>query len=299
MVVQCRHRHLRLLPLAGLVIQEPELEGSPARRLEVVVVDDPVERELHVVGGERGAVVPLHVVAQIEHPAKPVVGTLPRLGQQRLDLIVQPRGFGEALEQVPQHARRSGVPGQREVEREGLGDRRHRERAPMIADLIGESLGVPAQFLHDGHTRNKSPELSRRRHAPAELLQSGLAHRIDCLALIGQRRLGGRFGRHSRGLSSRDGSRLGSWISSRLGSWVRRIRVRRDGRFGRRRGGRGIIIRTGDSDGKNQHEHSTDPTLAIHSSGPFEQEKDELIAAGGPADYGPPESPRGLAGKQR
>ena len=179
-VVQRRNRHLRLLPLAGLIVQVPKLERSPARRLEIVVVDHPIEGELHVVGGERGAVVPLHVVAQMEYPAQPVVGTLPRPGQKRLDLIVQPRGLGKALEQVAEHPRRSGVSGQLEVEREGLGDRRHREGATVLADLIGEHLGVPAQFLHNGHRRNKAPERRRRGHATAELLYGGLGFRFDC-----------------------------------------------------------------------------------------------------------------------
>ena len=89
-VAQRRHGHRRLIPLAGVRVQVAKLESGAARRVEVVVVDDSIEGEVDVVGGEGRPVVPQHVVSQVKHPPQAVVGPLPRFCQQWLDLIGQP-----------------------------------------------------------------------------------------------------------------------------------------------------------------------------------------------------------------
>ena len=75
-IVERRHRHLRRFPLP-VIVEIAELEGGTARCVEVVVVDDLVEREVHVVRCEGRAVVPPHIVTQAEHPAQPVIRALP------------------------------------------------------------------------------------------------------------------------------------------------------------------------------------------------------------------------------
>ena len=142
-----------------------ELEGSTARRGDLVVVDDPVEREVHVVGRERLPVVPGDVAAEVEGPGEAVLGTLPGFGQGGLDLVGQPGGLGEPLEEVAQHVRGAGVSRDGEVERERLGDGGQREAAAVAADAVVEPLGVPAElgdesFQIPGRTR---AALGRRR----------------------------------------------------------------------------------------------------------------------------------------
>ena len=147
-VVQRRDLHAVRPPLAG-VVEVAELERRAGRGRDVVVVDDPVEREVHVAGGERPAVVPGHVAAQVERPGQAVLGALPRLGQQGLHLVVQPRRLGQPLEEVPQDVRRSGVGRDGEVEGQRFGDGGDREGAPVRADRVGELLGVGPQLRND------------------------------------------------------------------------------------------------------------------------------------------------------
>ena len=103
-VVERADRHLLLAPLAALLVEDPEGERRAIAGGDIGVVDDPVEGEVHVVGRERLPVVPGHVPAQMEGPGQSVVRVLPGLRQARLDLIVQPGDFGEALEEIPEDA---------------------------------------------------------------------------------------------------------------------------------------------------------------------------------------------------
>ena len=51
-------------------------------------VEDAIERELHVAGGERPPVVELHALAELERPRLAVGAGGPRFGEDRLDLEV-------------------------------------------------------------------------------------------------------------------------------------------------------------------------------------------------------------------
>ena len=139
-VVHRRDGHRVLDPLP--VLQEAEDERVAGARRDVLVVDDAVEGELHVVRGERCAVVPGDVAAQVEGPGQPVLRVLPGLGQRRLDLVGQPRRLGQALEEQAEQARGVGVVREREVEGQRLADRRRGDRAARRPDLVLERLGA-------------------------------------------------------------------------------------------------------------------------------------------------------------
>ena len=139
-VVHRRHGHRVLDPLA--VLEEAEDERIAGAGRDVLVVDDAIEGELHVVRGERLAVVPGDIAAQGEGPGQPVLRVLPGLGQRRLDLVGQPRRLGQALEEQAEQARGVGVVREREVEGQRLADRRRGDRAARLPDLVLERPGV-------------------------------------------------------------------------------------------------------------------------------------------------------------
>ena len=91
-VVQRRDGHLPLRPLSALHV--PERERRTAARRDIVVIDNLVEREVHVVRREWLPVVPLHVPPKAERPRQTVLRMLPRLRQGGLHLVRQPRGLG-------------------------------------------------------------------------------------------------------------------------------------------------------------------------------------------------------------
>ena len=71
-------------------VEEAEVEGWTAAGLDVVVIDDPVEGEIDIVGGEGRAVVPLDVLAKVEGPSETILGVLPGLGQCGFHLVGEP-----------------------------------------------------------------------------------------------------------------------------------------------------------------------------------------------------------------
>ena len=76
-------------------VDSPEVEGREGEGAGVVVrmlrIEHPVEGELHRVGVERRAVMEAHAVAEVERVGQPVLGNVPGLGEQRLD--VEGAGF--------------------------------------------------------------------------------------------------------------------------------------------------------------------------------------------------------------
>ena len=85
-----RYGHGLLFPCAGLLVQESEVEGRTAAGRDVMVVDDLVEGEIDVVGGEGRAVVPLDVLAKVKGPGETILGALPGLGECGFHLIGEP-----------------------------------------------------------------------------------------------------------------------------------------------------------------------------------------------------------------
>ena len=170
----------------------------PGRRRYVLVIDYAVKRELHVVGGERLPVVPPHVPAQPERPGEAIVRALPRLGQQRLYLVRQPRRLGKPLEHVAQGSRRVGVVCDSEVERQRLRDRGAGDCPALLADCVLEVGGVLLEPVHHA-------SLARRRRL-----------------------------RHGRRRRSRGRFRRGGW-PCRRGGRGRRCGLGRSGRLRRRR----------------------------------------------------------------
>ena len=71
---------------------------------------------------------------------------LPGLGQRGLDLVGEPRGLGQAFEEVSQYAGRGGVVGNGKVEGERLGNGGKRQSSAGIADGVLERLGVPSEL---------------------------------------------------------------------------------------------------------------------------------------------------------
>ena len=142
-VVQRRDCHRRLLPLAGCLVQEAELEGRAAAGRDVVVVDDAVEGEVHVVGVEWLPVVPPDFPAQVERPRQAVLRALPGLRQRRLHRVGPPRGLGQAVKEVSQNTGRRGIVGNGEVEGKRFGNSRECQGAARLSDGVLEPLGIP------------------------------------------------------------------------------------------------------------------------------------------------------------
>ena len=100
--------------------------GESGERVEVGSVrrrhfriEDRVERERDVTGGEGLAVVPLHAALELERVREPVAGHLPRLGQERLDVeaLIE---LDQAVEEGPLGDVGLAVGGHDRVERRGI-----------------------------------------------------------------------------------------------------------------------------------------------------------------------------------
>ncbi len=126
-----------------------EDECLAVRGGDAVVVDDAVEGEFHVVGGERRPVMPADVSTQIERPLKPVLRPLPRFRQRGLDFVVQPRGLGQTLEHVTEVIDRTSVVRKDEVEGQGFRDGSVGDCTAMHADGVLELVGIATQPLND------------------------------------------------------------------------------------------------------------------------------------------------------
>ena len=187
-VVQRGYRHRLLLPFAALLVREAEMERRTAAGRDVMVVDDAVEGEVHVMGGEGLPVVPRNVIAKMEGPRQTVLRALPRLGQRRLHFVGQPGRLGQALEQIPQDTRRRRVVRDGQIEGERLGDGGGRQGAALFSNGVLELLGVLSQLVDGG----------------------GL--------ISGRRLCGGRRRRDDR----RCGSRFGCWSRLCNSGWRRR-----------------------------------------------------------------------------
>ena len=148
-VVHDGHRHRRLAPLPALRVREAEREGRAVVARDVVVVDDPVERELDIGRRERLPVVPGDVAAQVERPGEAVGRVLPGLRQRRFHLVRQPRDLGQALEQVAEVGGRSRVVREGQVEGQRLDDRGVGQTAARRADAVLELVGVGLQRRDD------------------------------------------------------------------------------------------------------------------------------------------------------
>ena len=148
-LVQCCDGHLRFLPVAALLVREPEGERRPAAGRDIVVVDDPIEGEGHVVGGEALPIVPRDVFAQVEGPGQTVIRMFPGLCQRRLDLVRQPGGFGQAFKQVAQDARRLGVARNGQIQSQRLANSRERQSPARLPGGVLEDLGVLSELVDD------------------------------------------------------------------------------------------------------------------------------------------------------
>ena len=87
-----------------------------------VRIADGVEPELDVAGGERRAVGPVHVVAQMEDDLEPVFGDVPRLGQTRFQVAQRLVVRDQTVEQVGGDLVRRAVAG------------KHRDQIRRVAD---------------------------------------------------------------------------------------------------------------------------------------------------------------------
>ena len=103
MVVDLGDLDLSALPLLRGLVDVTDSQARPRRGGDIVVVDDALEGEKHVVGRERRAVGPFDALAQEERPHQAVVGRFPALGQIPFHLRGQPRGLGQPLEQVAEN----------------------------------------------------------------------------------------------------------------------------------------------------------------------------------------------------
>ncbi len=53
--------------------------------------------KMHIGGGERLAIVPLHTLAQVEGVREPILRNVPRFGKRRLDLVPGRRAENETV----------------------------------------------------------------------------------------------------------------------------------------------------------------------------------------------------------
>ena len=169
-VVDRSHRHRRFLPFA-VVVKQPERERRAVGGWNVLVVDDLVEGELNIRGGEGLTVMPDDIAAQMEGPAQSVSGDIPRFGQVRLRLAGQPGDVGQTLKQIPQYAGRTGIVGQGQVEGQRLGDGGERQRTAVLANVVLEIIGIRAELRDDvltisGRSRGVVGAANRERRCP-------------------------------------------------------------------------------------------------------------------------------------